>query len=83
LNAPELRLGLSLYLEAFFDLDSERSHGFNLTRIPLSAIRDYAVAFEFDGYQTESLFYLIKAMDRANLERLSKEIDSKRPSNKA
>ena len=25
-NAPELMLGLQVYLQAFFDLDSERSH---------------------------------------------------------
>jgi hypothetical protein len=72
-NAPELELGLNLYLIAFFDLDSERSHSFGYTRIPWSSIQDYAAANEFDGYQTECLNYFIRKMDSANAERLDKE----------
>lgn len=74
-NAPVLVMGLELYLQAFFDLDSQRSHGMGLTRIPWTAIRDYAVAFEFDERQTEDLFYYIKMMDAANL----KQLDEKMP----
>jgi hypothetical protein len=70
-NAPELQLGLGLYLQAFFDLDSERSHGMSLTRIPWSSVKDYAIAFEFNEQQTEDLFYYIKRLDGANLQYLA------------
>ena len=75
-NAPELISGLEMYLQAFFDLDSERSHSMGLTRIPWSSIKDYSLAFDLSVRQTEDLFYYIRAMDGANLqyleERLSK-----------
>lgn len=73
-NAPELFLGSELYLCAFFDLDSERSHGMGLTRIPWSRIKDYAIAFDLDEQQTEDLLYYIPKMDNANLQRLSDEM---------
>jgi hypothetical protein len=63
-------MGLQLYLNAFFDLDSERSHGMGLTRIAWSSIKDYAIAYEFSEEQTEDLIFLIKRMDAAHLERL-------------
>lgn len=72
-NAPELELGLQLYLQAFFDLDSERSHAFSLVRIPGSAIRSYAREFEFDDTQTELLTIYIQAMDNEHLKRLQKK----------
>lgn len=70
-NAPELHLGLQLYLQAFFDLDSERSHAFSIVRIPSSAIRRYAKEFEFDEDQKEMLDYVITEMDNAHTKRLS------------
>lgn len=73
LNAPVLKLGLELYFDAFFDLDCERSHGFGLTRLPLSAIRDYAVANEFSTEQTEDAIKLLRLMDNAHLQRLKAE----------
>lgn len=76
-NAPELLPGLDLYLQAFFDLDSERSHSFGLTRIPYSAIRHYASLKEFDEDQTQRLVVLITEMDKANLERLDAQREKK------
>lgn len=70
-NAPELQIGLQLYLQAFFDLDSERSHAFGVTRIPGSAVRQYAVDWELDEQQTDDLIFFIKRMDAAHLERLA------------
>lgn len=58
-NAPELRFGLQLYLQAFLNLDSERNEG----PIPWSAIRDYAQAFELDEEQTDDLFYFVRRLD--------------------
>lgn len=69
-NAPELQIGLSLYLNAFFDLDSERNSGMSLAPIPWSRIKDYAKAYDFDDEQTEDLLFFVKKMDRAHLERL-------------
>lgn len=73
-NAAELRLGLNLYLDAFFDLDSERSHAAGVTAIPYSRIRDYAVGYEFDSEQTEDLMYFIRSMDTAHMNRLAEKI---------
>lgn len=72
-NAPELQLGLNLYLQAFFDLDSERSHAIGLTPISWSSIASYAQAFSFDEEQTEMLFRAIRAMDTEHLKRLEKK----------
>ena len=73
-NAPDLFMGLEMYLQAFFDLDSERSHGMGLTRIPWSSIADYSIAFELDDEQTACLFYHIRTMDEANLIRLDEKL---------
>lgn len=66
-NAPVLRFGLQFYLQAFFDLDSERSQGFGLGRIPWLAIKSYAVFYELDEEQSDCLIYFIRAMDSAHL----------------
>jgi hypothetical protein len=62
-NAPELDYGLSLYLDAFFDLDSERSHAQGVVMIPFSRIVGYADAYGFDQEQKEDLIYFIRGMD--------------------
>lgn len=72
-NAPELNLGLNLYLQAFFDLDSERSHALGLTPISWSSIASYAQAHSFDEEQTEMLFVTIRRMDTEHLKRLEKK----------
>jgi len=70
-NAPELMPGLGLYLQAFFDLDSDRSHAMGPTAIPFRSILDYARAFNFDDEQTEDLIYYIKQMDSDHLQRIA------------
>jgi len=70
-NAPELQLGLQLYLQAFFDLDSERSHGQGLTSIPWTSIASYAIAFEFDNDQTEDLYFFVRRLDSEHLKKLA------------
>lgn len=74
-NAPELQLGLQLYLQAFFDLNTDRSIGFAPGPIPYSVIADYAAAHEFDTEQTEDLQYLIRSMDNGYF----KWLDKKKP----
>jgi hypothetical protein len=75
-NAPELQEGLALYLQAFFDLDSERSSGLSLGRIGWLSIRQYALTQKFDEVQTQDLHYFISNMDVAYLER-AKEKEKK------
>lgn len=75
-NAPELITGLQLYLQAFFDLDSERSHAMGVTRIPTSRIREYSTYYEFDDEQAEDLLYLIKKMDTDHCDRLAEKAKS-------
>lgn len=72
-NAPELYSGLEIYLQAFNDLDSERSHAMGITRIPWSAIINYAKINEFNQDQTDDLVYLIRSMDSEHC----KKLDSK------
>ena len=62
-NSPELQIGLQLYLQAFLNLDSERTDG----PIPWSSIKDYAQAFEFDEEQSDDLFYFVRRMDNEYL----------------
>lgn len=72
-NAPKLITGLQLYLQAFFDLDSERSHGMGIAMIPWSCITNYAMAYEFSEEQTQDLIYFIRAMDGEHVKRLAKK----------
>lgn len=70
-NAPELIIGLQLYIQAFFDLDSDRNHQFAPMAIPWTSIKDYAVAFGLDEEQTEDMMFLVRKMDNEHLKRLS------------
>jgi hypothetical protein len=75
---PELRWGLQLYYDSFFDLDSERSHGSGYTRIAWSSIVNYAAYYEFSEDQTERLVAHIFAMDVAYINTISAEAEAKR-----
>lgn len=72
-NAPELETGLQLYLQAFFDLDSERSHGNGLTSIPWTSVAAYADFFKFDAEQREDLIFFIRRIDGEHLKKLSEK----------
>lgn len=76
-NGPELRWGLELYFEAYFDLDTERSHAAGFTSIPWSSIVRYAQLYDFDEDQTERLLVHIRKMDNANIKKLSDDFESK------
>lgn len=62
-NAPVLATGLLFYIQAFFDLDSAREQGWSLGRIPWMAVQQYAVFYDLDHDQNETLHYLIREMD--------------------
>ncbi len=64
-NAPQLRLGLQLYLVAYMDLSASRSIGMAEGRIPWGPIDDYAQANGYDPDQREDLHIIIRVMDDA------------------
>lgn len=76
-NAPELHIGLELFINAFFDLDTERQAGYSIGPIPWSKIKEYSVAYAFDEDLTEDLFYFVKALDNAHMKRLEAESKAK------
>lgn len=71
LNKPKLLQGLELYLEAFYELNSDRNNGMSMGKIPFTAIKQYADEYEFEGEQRECLFYFIRAIDNAIVKRLN------------
>jgi hypothetical protein len=73
-NAPQVQPHLIMYLQAFFDLDSERSHALVPTSIPWSSIKGYAEAYNFDEEETEELLFFIRKMDTSHLERVAKQM---------
>lgn len=81
-NAPELEPGLQLYLQAFFDLDSERTHAVGLTPIPWTSIATYAQAFQFDEEQTEDLYFFVRKLDSEHLKKLAAKEKAKSNSGK-
>lgn len=70
LNAPVLEQGLAFYLNAFFDLDAERSQGMSLGHIPWIATLTYGTYYGLDTEELDDLFFLIRELDNAHLKRL-------------
>ena len=66
---PSLQRDLVGYLDAFYDLDTERHHGNGLMRIPWSRIVAYA---EHYGMDVDETVYFIRRMDDAHLGHLAK-----------
>lgn len=66
-QVPKVPIGLLCYLDAFHELDTERSHGMSLVRIPWSSVVAYGDRYGFD---IEELVFFIRRMDDAHLERL-------------
>lgn len=66
-DQPTLIGDLLCYLDAFYELDTERAHGVGLVRIPWSAIVRYGRHY---GYDVEELVFFIRRMDDAHLDKL-------------
>lgn len=62
-NAPQLQIGLQLFLQAFLDLDTDRQAAMSVLPIPYSSIWNYTAAFELDDEQTADVFYHVRSMD--------------------
>ena len=71
-NKPELLPWLAVYLQAFNELDSERSHAMGFTKIPWSSIIRYAEHHNFSPEMTENLVLYVREMDNANIDFLAK-----------
>lgn len=63
LNKPELFLGLALYLNAWYDLDTERDRT-KYQRINRSMCFQYAIDYDLSEEQKEDLWFYINAMDQ-------------------
>jgi hypothetical protein len=72
-NAPQVWLGLELYLGAFFDLTTCRAVGFCEGPIQWTAIEAWAVAAELDKEQREDLHYFISRLDEKYLAHRDKQ----------
>lgn len=70
---PVLNYGLEFYLDAFMDLDSERSHGMGWMRIPWHCTWQYGLAYDLDTEQMDDLVYFISRMDAAHITRLEEK----------
>lgn len=68
-HQPILPANLLGYLDAFYDLDTERNHSNGLARIPWSAITRYG---EFYRYDLDELHFFIRRMDDALLEQMAR-----------
>lgn len=62
-EAPELRIGLELFLTAFFDLSSSRQVGMGIGGIPWAAVQDYCDRLGIVGEQAEDLHYHVAQLD--------------------
>lgn len=78
-NKPQLDIGLQLYYTAFFNLTTCRPSGFGVCPIPWTAIREYALTFEFDSYQEEALYSHIRSMDSVFMKFHEDKADKKTP----
>lgn len=82
-NPVQLFLGLSLYLNAWHELDGERDRS-KLEPIRRSSVFEYADDYGFDEYQREDLWYYVREMDREFLKfwkgKLPKEPTPGKPS---
>lgn len=66
-DQPKLASNLQCYVDAFYELDTERSHQFALVRIPWSSIVAYGDRYDFD---VDELVFFMRKMDDAHIARL-------------
>lgn len=70
-NKPVLHNGLDLYLQAFFELDTERNSGMNIAPIPASAVRLYNQSYDITGEMAEDMLEFIRVLDNAFIKLVS------------
>jgi hypothetical protein len=76
LNKPILEEGLELYMQAFYDLDTERDYSMQAGPIKWSDIVGYAHYYDFDEEQTDALLFFMRRMDNFRLKELNKKSET-------
>lgn len=71
-NYPDLEPSLSLYLEAFFELSTNRHFGMGVGPIPFNSILEYGKYYEFTDVEMSDLIYFVREMDNAYVEYANK-----------
>lgn len=66
-NAPQLEESLWFYMQAFFDLQSERSQGLGPGQIPWRAIVHYGEYYSLNFNEIEVLIGHVRSLDSASL----------------
>lgn len=74
-NAPELDEAFEFYVDAFWELSTERQFGMGIGPIPITAMQAYARHYEMDDEEEFDFVYFIKAMDATYI----KEQTEKKP----
>lgn len=77
-NAPTLHYGLGYFLQAFFDLDGERSQAWGPRRIPWTSVQRYAEAHGLDEEATDELHFMVEYMDGEHLKRVEAKQKAKK-----
>lgn len=72
-NKPRLRQSEVFWYQSFFDLDTERAHGQGLTKIPRSAMFQYATECGLDEFDTYELIFVLRRVDDAHLDEMAKK----------
>lgn len=66
---PVLQYGLELYMEAFYELNSDRPSAFSgLNSIPFSSICKFAEVYNLRGEDFEDLRFFIRKLDNLYLD---------------
>lgn len=69
-NKPRLRYELAFFLDAFYELDTDRNMSVSFGPIPWSSLNNYAVAHEITGEDYHDFMYLVRAVDSAYIKHM-------------
>jgi len=72
-EAQELDFGLQFYLNAFYELESERVVGLDLGPIPRHAILNYARELGCDEEEFDDLYFFVRHLDVTFLKHRAKK----------
>lgn len=68
-NRPQLATGLEFYWRAFTELSADRDIGMAEGHIPWTAINQWALRHDIQGYEFERLVSVLKIVDTAYMEK--------------
>ena len=70
MSRPKLAIGLGFYLDAFWDLCTERVYSEVIVNLSWSKIQQYADHYEMDFEDAEQFHYIIKKIDNAYVKQM-------------